>query len=128
MIVRTSQPVDQAFLLDIDYEPWFSWSHMPPELVVKILELHLPVGFLAYKFFQKTLVLEKLAIRDDLIRTGLGTEAIDWLTKHAKRKGMHRVEASLSEDFALLGACHFLKKCNFQSKYRRNMYIFTRGV
>jgi hypothetical protein len=133
MIVRQILPVDKAFCIDTDVEPWILWGELPPDWVVKIMELSQPVGFLIYRFNKDSVVeILKLCIREDLWRTGLGTETLCWLRDRAKKRGYLSLECKLTEEQALNdgGATPFvslLRHCDFEGRLRRGKYIFTRA-
>lgn len=133
MIVRTSLPVDIGFLVDTDVEPCIVWSELPHGRVVKILELSQPVGFMVYRFDKGIVILEKLCIRDDLLRTGLGTEALTWLINRTRRKSCIGIECVLTEAQALVTGgvppiVGLLMKFGFESKLTRGKYVFRRPV
>lgn len=133
MIIRTMMPSDTAFCIDTDVEPWYLWGQIPYDWVVKVLELSQPVGFLVYKFEGNSVILLKLCIREDLRRTGLGTEALHWLINRSRTQGYIGVECELKEEQALgkTGASpivELLRSCGFAGKLVKNRYVFKRNA
>jgi hypothetical protein len=131
MIIRTALPMDMSFMIEMDYEPCYDWDKIRPELVVKLMELRYPVGFMAYCFTKKVILLQKFAVRDDLLRTKIGTEGMHWLINRARQKELEAIQIILNEEFALsedFYRCKFLKYCGFSAKLFRNKYVFTRYV
>lgn len=128
MIVRQHMPNDQSFLIDNDYKPWTIWDEIGPEVVIKIMEIRYPVGFLTYRFCQKVILLQKFTVRDDIRRTGIGTETMHWLINRARKRGLKTIQMMLPEELALDGSCFFLRHCGFRAKQFGDSYVFTRHV
>ena len=131
MIIRTALPVDLGLLQDMDYNPCYVWVELREGIVTKVMEMSQPVGFMTYFFCQKAVMLEKLVVRDDLLRTGLGTEAMHWLINRARRKDLDAVQMILTEEQALSEdcyRCHFLNSCGFKAVNRGGKIVFTRHI
>jgi GNAT superfamily N-acetyltransferase len=123
-------PTDTAFCVDTDIEPWILWGSLPADWVVKVMELSNPVGFVIYRFEGNSVILLKLCVRDDLQRTGIGTETLGWLIDRAKKRGYVGVECELSEEQTLdadgpTPIVSLLRHCNFVGRLVRGKYIFT---
>lgn len=131
MIIRQKLPVDTSFCIDIDVEPWILWGEVPQDWVVKIMELSQPVGFVVYNFDRHMLILRKLCVRDDLIRTGIGTETLHWIINRCRLRGYVGVECALTEQQMFsegMAMAYLLQSCGFESKVIRGKYVFRRPI
>jgi GNAT superfamily N-acetyltransferase len=123
-------PIDVKYLGDLEsideaaYGVTYDWWHPFERVTVMMYEQ--AKGFISYRITTYFVEIEKLVVREDLRRKGIGSEMLNWLIKRCRYHGIQDLQITIPES-NLIGS-QFLASRGFDSKLKGRVIHFTRRV
>jgi GNAT superfamily N-acetyltransferase len=124
-------PIDCKYIGDLEeideeaYGPGvYDWWH--PFEHVTVMMYNRAQGFISYRLHKDNIEVEKLAVRKDMRRKGIGVDMVWWLIRRAQHRRINTIRLTIPETNVV--GSQFLAACGFTSQLEGKMISFKREV